>query len=295
MAYVKKDWHDLPLTDTPVTADDLDRIENGIEENDKRLNGTKSIQNTIYVNDIKCKNLFNSGIEQGAITGSAFEPNSTRIRTNNFIKVEPGKTYIVSFSSSSALNYDIHYFTTNSFPRSSETDWTNNAFTIPSGINYILITFKKSAGGDITPSEISNVQLELGSEATPYTPYKGFDNNEIGNSWEDISNEITINNNNINTDRTKLFINRNLRLIMLQVYYAASVSSTTITEPIEYSLNYKPRLVASDRIWFTMSPANGGANTARGSVQFNTSKTYINILCAQSSIANPYGTVIYIY
>ena len=115
MAYVKKDWHDLPLTDTPVTADDLDRIENGIEENDKRLNGTKSIQNTIYVNDIKCKNLFNSGIEQGAITGSAFEPNSTRIRTNNFIKVEPGKTYIVSFSSSSALNYDIHYFTTNSF------------------------------------------------------------------------------------------------------------------------------------------------------------------------------------
>lgn len=37
MSYIPKNWNDLPLEDTPITADDLDHIENGISDVDTRL------------------------------------------------------------------------------------------------------------------------------------------------------------------------------------------------------------------------------------------------------------------
>lgn len=37
MAYTPKNWNDLPIEDTPITAADLDHIENGISDVDTRL------------------------------------------------------------------------------------------------------------------------------------------------------------------------------------------------------------------------------------------------------------------
>lgn len=37
MSYIPKNWNDLPIEDTPITADDLDHIENGIDDVDTRL------------------------------------------------------------------------------------------------------------------------------------------------------------------------------------------------------------------------------------------------------------------
>ena len=43
MAYTKTTWQDLPNTTTPINATNLNHIENGIKDNDDRLNGTTSM------------------------------------------------------------------------------------------------------------------------------------------------------------------------------------------------------------------------------------------------------------
>ena len=250
MAYSKTTWQDLPNQTTPINATNLNNIENGIKENDDKLSGTKSIDNTLYANDFKCKNLFNSSIEQGAVTGSGFDTNNERIRTSNFIKVESGKTYIVSYTSSSTLNYNISYFTTNNFPRSSETGWINSSFTVPSGINYILIVFKKTSGGNIIPSDISNVQLELGNEVTSYTEYKNFD---------DTTKKINI----ILNDATAFYYNENYvvgREIQLAGDVRATIPEGSYSQVKLFTVpsQYKPILDGTDTsIRFPMIASNG--------------------------------------
>lgn len=49
MAYIKKIWENFPNTSTPITADDLNNIENGIEDVDTRLT---TAENTLKSNCI---------------------------------------------------------------------------------------------------------------------------------------------------------------------------------------------------------------------------------------------------
>lgn len=53
MSYIPKNWNDLPIEDTPITADDLDHIENGIKEISnvtEYLNGILELNADTYVN-----------------------------------------------------------------------------------------------------------------------------------------------------------------------------------------------------------------------------------------------------
>lgn len=53
MSYIPKNWNDLPIEDTPITADDLDHIENGIKEIsnvNEYLNGILELNADTYVN-----------------------------------------------------------------------------------------------------------------------------------------------------------------------------------------------------------------------------------------------------
>lgn len=119
------------------------------------------------------KNLFDDTIVQGVVGNTGVNDTPNRIRNTKFINVNPGQTYSLSFETTNGINqYNISYFTNASFPRTSETGWINTSFTIPSGINYIMISLSKSSGQNIVPTDISNVQLEEGSKATSYSPYK---------------------------------------------------------------------------------------------------------------------------
>ncbi len=175
MAYVKKDWQDLPSQTTPITANDLDRIENGIEYNDQRLNGTKPIDNTIYVNDINCKNIFNRGLAKPyywlSSTG-VISTDTNPVLTSDFIKVENGKQYTLSGIPG---NYPIRvcsYTDINTF-KTCLINYTTVTKTFIADAEYIVFAVGIPTGGDATT--LPSIQLELG-EATSYTPYKNFDN-----------------------------------------------------------------------------------------------------------------------
>ena len=165
MAYVKKDWEDLPNQTTPVTANDLDRIENGIEYNDQRLNGTKSIDNTIYANDFKCRNLFNKNdVTLGYyIDTSGNLVSASGVFVSGYIEVEGGKTY--HFNDTRTRNSSHVFYDANRTYISGSGISSPYNFTTPSNAKYIRIN------GDNT--NLDSYQLELGTSATTFTPYIG--------------------------------------------------------------------------------------------------------------------------
>lgn len=120
--------------------------------------------------------------------------------------------------------------------------------------------------------------------------------NNIGSSWVDKTRDLNINNSNINTNRTKLYVNEKLRLVFLQVYYAANISSTTISKPISYPITYKPAFADSDQLWFVMGASNGGSNTCRATLKYDsTNGTYIDIVMISGTMNTPYGNIMYAY
>jgi hypothetical protein len=119
------------------------------------------------------KNLFDSTIIKGVVTNTNINTDTnTRICTQDFIKVKPNTTYTLSFTSNIINQINISYFTSNSFPRLRQTNWISNfTFTTANDENYILITYRKSDDSNVSPSDISNMQLEQNSQATTYEPY----------------------------------------------------------------------------------------------------------------------------
>lgn len=109
-------------------------------------------------------NIFTSDIIRGVVSTNSIDTTSTtRICTEDFIKVEPNKTYILSYDTTASVdNINISYFSSNAFPRTNESGWiSNKLITIPSGCNYILITFRNSSNNTIVASDISNIKLEI--------------------------------------------------------------------------------------------------------------------------------------
>lgn len=89
------------------------------------------------------------------------------------ISVEAGETYTLS-----ADNYDdperwstgFVFYNNGTFVSSLTT--ASLTVTIPSGVNQLYYDFRKqSSPGSLSPSDITNVQLEKGSSATSYEPY----------------------------------------------------------------------------------------------------------------------------
>lgn len=166
MAYTKTDWENLPSTNTPINASALDNIENGIEYNDQRLNGTKPIDNTIYANDFKCKNLF---------------PYTTIQTQSVYVcPCKAGKKYTLSFNGYSSAS-DKRFFL-----RTYNGDFSGSLDSYSDNVTISLTGSSASYVASITPSvdgfiylrtassytlyTLTNIQLEEG-EQTSYTPY----------------------------------------------------------------------------------------------------------------------------
>lgn len=183
MTYIKNDWQNLPSTNSPIEETPLDHIENGIEYNDQRLNGTKPILNTLYANDFKCRNLWNSeNYKIGMIDANGDLDNNTSWGTS-FVEVEPSTTYTFQMTASAFQQRMVSTFTAKggTLIARAYNEFTNDTdtytFTTPSNCTYIGISWRVDLAS-------SNRQLELGSTATTYVPHKDFENEEIYSTEE---------------------------------------------------------------------------------------------------------------
>jgi len=139
---------------------------------------------------LACNLLDSSLIEQGAIDGStgASVDWSARIRSG-FTPIKPNTTYTVSWSGS-AIPCMFYYSSSKTFVSASltNTEVTSYTFTTPSGVGFVKFTWGKYSNANITPSDVSNVQLEKGSTASSYVPYTmdGVEVAERCRAWRDL-------------------------------------------------------------------------------------------------------------
>lgn len=93
MNYTKKTWKDYPDTTTPMLAEDLNNIENGIEELDTRLNDEEMyVQATAGANGDFFVNLTNQTLVNGRIVKISF-PAATNGGSNARLSVDNGANY----------------------------------------------------------------------------------------------------------------------------------------------------------------------------------------------------------
>lgn len=93
MAYTKKIWKDYPDTTTPILAEDMNNIENGIEAADTRLNDEEMyVQATAGANGDFFVNLTNQTLVNGRIVKISF-PSATNSSSNARLSIDNGVTY----------------------------------------------------------------------------------------------------------------------------------------------------------------------------------------------------------
>lgn len=137
------------------------------------------------------KNLFDVatvGIEQGTISsldgGNPSSASTYRVRTAGYVPVKPSTQYTLSavidgYTSGSSrgifvLEYETDAVTGYTGDTSGWQPPNGYTFTTGATTNYIRIVFAKASTSSTTtvPSDISNVQLEYGSSATAFEPYR---------------------------------------------------------------------------------------------------------------------------
>ena len=182
MAYTRVNWEDLPSTDTPINATNLNKMDKGIKDNydeiqtkatlediqDNLVNVSNEVDEDYRVNLLKGKNLFdkNSGIisgyyysSTGSLTGDVNYSSQTI-----FIKVKPNTKY--TFSSQNAdLMIMCEYDSNKNFIERKYTSplVSNITYTTGSTTEYIKVSVRNE--------NISSYQLEEGDTATSYEPY----------------------------------------------------------------------------------------------------------------------------
>jgi len=174
MAYIKTDWENLPSTDTPITDAALDNMENGIEYNDQRLNGTKPM-GSIVVDDVNCKNMYGPVITGIIMNNSGVETANSDWQSTLYIEVNSSTQYCYSYTTNnpqSVMGLVTEYDSSKTFIRQTVVNTTPQTITTTSTTKYVRLSNRV----DIN---MTNIQFELGSTATTYTPYKAFENQEI--------------------------------------------------------------------------------------------------------------------
>ncbi len=135
---------------------------------------------TFYANDFKCKNLFAGIMYNGIINQSgAYITNNARITNttaNGFFL--PQGTYTLSIADLDACTIVIKN-ASGTVIQDLADSWKTLPFTFTTiQDGYICFSAKKNNDATLNPNDYAP-QLEVGSEATSYTPYKNFDNTPI--------------------------------------------------------------------------------------------------------------------
>lgn len=125
------------------------------------------------------KNLFNTELEQGTIAGNNGEHGGVpldRVRTVGRVNVQPNTTYTLSVSSTLTMQ-------TFGFSYKSDGTWIERfpsawavlplTFTTDADTYEVEFVFSSYPNANISPSDFSNIMLNVGSTAKPYEPYQG--------------------------------------------------------------------------------------------------------------------------
>lgn len=187
MAYTKTTWVNSPSETTPISAENLNNIENGIKTIDTNVGDTSTLtttskevvgaineldSNSVIVSateptgDDRKKNWFQKGInlfdgksELGSIstTTGLNETSETIYRTINYLQVVASTNYIVT------AGITVRYFFYNSSYTFISTSTTSSTFTTPSTCKYVRM--------QVTGTFSSTFQIEQGSTASTYEAY----------------------------------------------------------------------------------------------------------------------------
>ena len=184
MAYTPKVWEN---DETEVDETNMNHIEQGIKDNDDKLQGLTSMGN-IIVDSIRSKNVFDENWTLGSINviDGSINPDtaSTSIVSTNLIPVKPNTNYVISFSGGNYTIDRIAYFDSSGTFISRSDSLGITTFTTDANTYFIRFNIWLSG---ITPSAVGNTQLEEGSIATPYAPYQNLDStDEINAVAEDL-------------------------------------------------------------------------------------------------------------
>jgi hypothetical protein len=127
------------------------------------------------------KNLFDGRLEQGNISVIDGQNliSTTRLRTTEYINVLDSISYYLSIKTPSQnsktieIFYIFYYDVNKNFISTQVKSSSNVPLTFPSGTNYIRWLVRYTDNATITPTDLTNpnLQLELGSVATTYEPY----------------------------------------------------------------------------------------------------------------------------
>ena len=123
------------------------------------------------------KNLFSTEMEQGSLDNSGnITSSTTRIRTKDFISVAPNTQYTLNGTSGSTIQTIVYEYSNNGFLQTlGGTTWKSIPYTFTTSNNTIniKILIRISGNATIVPSDVSNIQLEYGNQATTYEEYNG--------------------------------------------------------------------------------------------------------------------------
>lgn len=178
MAYTRVNWEDLPSTNTPRNATNLNKMDSAIKEHDDELIGAKSMGNVI-VESIESKNKFDKNTAlKNAWLGDSGQINSytNDNLVSGYIPVKPNTTYTASGYYANKYLKICGY--------NSNKEFTQVIIDINSSQTYQTITtgsndyFIRVGFGD-SVSTADTLQFENGSVVTPVSPYQNLDNSGV--------------------------------------------------------------------------------------------------------------------
>lgn len=174
-------FENLPSTNTPINAENLNQIQTNVED---VFNGNKTAGNMI-VDSIRSKNVANDTTLKKGLWTSGNNIGSNATGWYVVVSIEGGKTYTISRKYIGSL----YATTTTTFPASGVAQV--DSWRGKEGIKQLTITTSNSAKylflgllGGTSPTDtqksqaIEELMVEEGDIASTYSPYQNLDNNE---------------------------------------------------------------------------------------------------------------------
>lgn len=177
---VKINFENLPSTNTPLSAENLNTMQDNIESGITDAVNI-GISGDLVVNSIRTKNIFDGIMEQGTFdpqTGT-LATTTNRIRSVNYANVESG-TYTISIANANHYVVVYVYNTDGTYIQSeSNASWQPLPFTKTfSGNRKIKIAIRKADDSTIVPSDIQDIMIEKNENKTTYTSYQNLKGEE---------------------------------------------------------------------------------------------------------------------
>lgn len=201
------------------------------------------------------KNKYDGNVFEKAFIQTNGVPTQNDNFYNAVAKVEPNKTVTISFNKYSSVRGGVFGFANYPTLNAQGTvivpfdtnAWTEKTITVPSGVNYIaFVAWKRDTETTLTlEQKIADIQVEYGSEKTPYTEY-AISNTGLTQIVEDAIDNGYLPNNRFNEDD------------LLGGYFSTSGYNSTAI----YSWAIMVVPIKSDKMALSGFPTDSGAYSA---------------------------------